>query len=118
MDKWQALDTFWNSFGLTAYDTQTVPETAVMPYITYEASIADLDEKISLTANLWYHSKSWRDISRKAKEIEDAIGGGYGITYDDGRLWVTKARVFAQRLADSENPITRRIVLQVEVEYQ
>lgn len=118
MDKWQALDTFWNSFGLTAYDAQTVPNDAQLPYITYEASVSDIDNKLALTANLWYGSTSWSAVSNKANEIGDAIGGGYSVSYTNGRLWVTKARAFAQRLADVENPAIRRIVLQIEVEFQ
>lgn len=118
MDKWQALDTFWNSFGLPAYDATTVPQSAQMPYITYEASISDIDTKIALSASLWYNSTTWLPISQKAQDIEEKIGGGYGVPYTGGRLWVTKARAFAQRLADVDNPATRRIVLQVEVEFQ
>ena len=118
MDKWQALDAFWNSFGLIAYNPQTVPQDAELPYITYESSTSDFDEKIALTARLWYGSTSWEEVSKKAQEIEKAIGGGCGVSYTGGRLWITKARAFAQRLADSENPAIRQIVLQVEVEFQ
>ena len=36
MDKAQALHSFWSGFGLTAYDENTVPDGAQLPYITYE----------------------------------------------------------------------------------
>lgn len=117
-DKWTALHTFFNSFGITAYDENTVPDGAEPPYITYEASITSFDEKIPLTASLWYRSTSWEAISKKADEIGEAIGGGYGVPYDGGRLWVTKASTFAQRMAEPSDYNIRRIVLQIGVEYQ
>lgn len=117
-NKWTALNTFWNEFGLTAYDAYTVPDNAQMPYITYEAATADFDEKTAVSASLWYESTSWSAISEKAAEIESQIGSGMGVRYDGGRLWVTKERPFAQRLNDPTNDRVRRIVLQVAVEFQ
>ena len=118
MDKWSALNAFWNSFGLTAYDENTVPESANMPYITYTASTADLDETVFLNASLWYRSNSWTGISQKASEIGDYIGGGAGALYDGGRIWITKAVPFAQRMSEESDKDVRRILLQVTAEYQ
>lgn len=116
-DKWTAQNTFWNGFGLTAYDAYTVPDDADMPYITYEAMTAGFDEKTAVSASLWYESTSWSAISAKAAEIEDLIGSGMGVEYDGGRLWVTKETPFAQRLNDPSNDRIRRIVLQVAIEF-
>ena len=118
MNKWQALQSFWSSFGLTAYDANTVPDDAVMPYITYEAGTADFDEKFLRTASLWYRSNSWSEISKKAEAISDYIGGGAGVAYTGGRLWITKESPFAQRMSDDSDDNIRRITLQVAVEYQ
>lgn len=118
MTKWQALQTFWSSFGLTAYDENTVPDDAVMPYITYESATADFDEKFQRTASLWYRSNSWADISDKADAISEYIGGGVGVTYTGGRLWITKESLFAQRMSDDSDDKIRRVVLQIAIEYQ
>jgi len=117
-DKWTALNTFWNSFGLVAYDENTVPDNAELPYITYSATVSDFDETVYLTASIWYESSSWTEVSQKADAIGDHIGGGVGAPYDTGRLWITKAVPFAQRMADETNTQIRRIVLQVTGEYQ
>lgn len=117
-DKWTALNTFWNSFDLVAYDENTVPDNAVLPYITYSATVSDLDEPVYLTASIWYRSSSWTEVSQKAEEIGDYIGGGVGASYGTGRLWITKAVPFAQRMADETNTQIRRIVLQITGEYQ
>ena len=94
------------------------PNDAVLPYITYSASVGDLDEAVYLTASVWYKSNSWAEVSQKAEEIGDLIGGGMGVGYDGGRLWVTKATPFAQRLADENDRQIRRIVLQITGEFQ
>ena len=117
-DKWTAQNTFWNSFGINAYDANTVPENATLPYITYEARTADLDEQVLVTASIWYRSNSWTEISQKAEEISDYIGGGTGVSYGTGRLWITKETPFAQRMSEESDPLIRRIVLQVIAEFQ
>lgn len=117
-DKWTAIQTLWSSFGLTAYDENTVPDGATLPYITYSASVADFDEAVYLTASIWYRSNSWTEVSQKAEEISDHIEGGMGVGFDGGRLWVTKASPFAQRMADESDTQIRRIVLQVTGEFQ
>ena len=117
-DKWTALHTFFNGFGITAYDENTVPDEAQTPYITYEAATSAFDEKIPLVASLWYRSNSWAEISQKAEEISATIGGGYGVRYDGGRAWFTMATPFAQRMEEPNDASMRRIVLQIGVEYQ
>ena len=116
-DKWTALNSFWNGFGLPAYDEHTVPDGAVTPYITYEASTADLDEKVALTASIWYKSNSWAEVSQKSEEISQRIGGGIGQPYDNGRLWITKESPFAQRMEEPDDRLIRRIVLQIAAEF-
>lgn len=117
-DKWTAIQTLWSSFGLTAYDENTVPDEATLPYITYSASVGDFDETVYLTASVWYRSNSWAEISQKEEEISDLIGGGMGVGFDGGRLWVTKASPFAQRLVEESDTQIRRIVLQATGEFQ
>lgn len=118
MDKWQALNAFWSRFGLVAYDENTVPDGAALPYITYTASVGQIDESIYLTASIWYRSNSWTEVSQKADEISDYIGGGAGETYVGGRLWVTKSVPFAQRMSEASDNQVRRILLQVNAEFQ
>ena len=118
MDEWGALNSFWNSFEIEAYDENTVPDDVEMPYITYEASIGGFDDSIMLSASLWYRSQSWSGISQKAKEISNSIGGGIGISYNGGRLWIVMQTPFAQRMADPDDSGVRRILLQVNAEFQ
>ena len=117
MNQWTALNSFWNSFGIPAYDENTVPDDAQMPYITYEASVSGFGDEIIQSGNIYYRSTSWQGISEKAKQISDYIGGGVGIPYDNGRLWITKNSPFAQRLSEPDDDFVRRILLQVKSEF-
>lgn len=116
--EWTAIDTFWNSFSIPAYDENTVPDDAVMPYITYEAAIGGMDFKVPLNAHIYYRTTSWQAISDKAQSISDYIEGGAGVPYDNGRMWVTKRTPFAQRMEDPDDDNVRRILIQVEAEFQ
>ena len=121
-NKWTAINSFWNSFSMPAYDENTVPDDAVMPYITYEAATGGMDFKTPLNANIYYRTTSWQAISDKAEEIQRYISGGVGIPYDGGRLWITERTPFAQRMAESmdssEAMSVRRILIQIEAEFQ
>lgn len=118
MDKAQAIDNFWNSFGLPAYDENTVPQNAEMPRITYSIVSDSLGSPVSMSASVWYRSSSWKDISLKTKEIEKRLGehGGEVITLDEGKMWIVKGTPFAQRMSDPDNSI-RRIYLNIQVEF-
>lgn len=121
MNKWQAINEFWNSFGIPAYDESSVisggnsPEP---PYITYEAQTGGLGQVLTLTASLWYKSSSWQDISQKADEIAEYIGVGYKIMdVDGGYLWVVRGQPFAQRMNDPDDDMIRRIYVIVNAEF-
>lgn len=117
MDKAQAINAFWNSFGLPAYDERTLPESVKMPYITYEVGTASLDEPIILSGNLWYNGNSWQAISQKATEIEEYIQTMIPIKIDTGRVFITKGTPFSTRLDEPEAPLVRRILINIGVEY-
>lgn len=120
-DKWQAQQNFWSGFGIKAYDEMTVPADAEMPYLTYEAVAGNLDAKTTVSANLWYRSNRWAEISQKAEEIvrkiyEDPrpaipIVGGYMMV----RLPI--GTMHSDRMEDPNDPMVRRIRISVELEF-
>lgn len=118
-DKWQALNAFWNSFSLNAYDENTVPDDAQMPYITYNGASDSWDYDVPTNASIWYRTSSWADVSQKAEEIAKAIGeNGYYITpIDGGYMVIKKGNVFAQRMNDPDDDSVRRILLSVLINY-
>lgn len=118
MDNEQAYKAFWASFGLNSYDENTVPESASLPYITYEYAENDFDDgEIALTANLWDGGKSWGYLTKIVDNIKHAIGyGGITLKTDEGYIWIKRRSPFAQRTADPNDNI-RRIMLNISVEF-
>lgn len=120
MDKFQALQSFWESFELPAYDENTVPtgdSAPTLPYITYDAVTSNFGSTVALSGSLWYYGTSWSQITTKMLEIQSEIGrGGKMIPMDDGALWIKQGNPFAQRMADP-NDMIRRIYMNIEVEF-
>jgi hypothetical protein len=129
MDKLQAYNQFWNSFGIPAFDENSVPDEIYdstlkkmvplkPPYITYAVASDGFNNGLFLTASIWYRETSWTGITRKEKEISEYIGrGGVNVSYDNGAFWITKGTPWAQRMSDPEDDLIRRILLQINVEF-
>ena len=120
----QAIHNFWSSFGLTAYDENSVPDNAKLPYITYSVNIGDITSgPVTTQASLWYRSMSWKEITEKSEEIRNYIGlGGVMIEHDDGAIWIKRGNTFAQRSAagsseSEQDSSTRRVVLTVDIDF-
>ena len=107
MDAEQAIHSFWSSFGLTAYDENSVPDNAAMPYIT----------SVNLSASVWYHSTSWAAPTAKAHEIGNYISmGGITLPTDNGIVWIKRGSPFYQRLGDDDKNI-KRVYINIQAEY-
>lgn len=118
MNTAQALQLFWSSFNLPAYDENTVPDKATLPYITYEVGDDFFGEQAARSASLWYRSTSWEDITQKEQEIASYIGrGGRMISVDGGAIWIKRGSPWAQRMAEPSDSMVRRIVLNYEIEF-
>lgn len=119
MNRWQAQQEFWSSFGVPAYDSRTVAFNAEMPYITYDAISSNIGSVKDVNASLWYRTTSWAEISQKAIEIARTIDEmPPSIQIDDGRIKfrVPEVSIFAQR-AEDPDPNVRKMILTVEVEF-
>ena len=113
-----AIYQFWNSFGLTAYEENTVPTDAAFPYITYQLVIDSFDREIPLTASLWYRSESWTGINAKTEEISQKISrGGKIIACDGGAIWLKRGQPFAQNMRDESDDLIKRKYLNITAEF-
>lgn len=116
MDKAQAIHQFWSRFG-TAYDENTVPDDAQMPYITYSVDTGSLEDVLTVSGDLWERSTSWEGITKKAQEIADYIGpGGRSVKIDNGYMYLCRGNPFSQRMADDGDNV-RRIYLIIQIEF-
>lgn len=119
MDKAQSIQSFWSSFGIPAYDENSVPDDAVKPYITYNCSIDELGSVTTMYASLWYYSTNWVDIMAKTNEIEKKLSHGGVLIPIDGRgyTWIVKGHPFAQKMRDESDDMIRRVYINLQVEY-
>lgn len=114
----QVLQAFWSSFGLPAYDENTVPDNASTPYITYESGDDYFETVLARNASIWYRSPSWVEITEKEQQISDFIGrGGRMLAVDGGAIWLKRGTPWSQRMAETSDRMVRRIVLNIEIEY-
>ena len=118
MTKAAAIYQFWNSFGLTAYEENTVPTDADFPYITYQLVTDSFDYEIPLTASIWYRSESWTAINAKTEEVSQKISrGGKIISCDGGAIWLKRGQPFAQNMGDESDDLIKRKYLNITAEY-
>lgn len=119
MTKSEALHKFWSSFGIKAYDANTVPDTAreIFPRITYDVATDSFGNEVALTASIWDRNMSWVRAEEIKDEISGEIGdGGVNAPYKNGMIWIKRGTPFATRMSDTDDSI-RRILLNIEVEY-
>lgn len=118
-----AIHTFLNTFGLTAYDENTVPDinSGLLPqnYLTYAYSEPPFfGDEMVLQVQLWYRDTySWNEITAKAEFIRDVIGmRGAVLDVDNGKLRIKRGNPFMQRMADEDDSV-RRIYILLDVEF-
>ena len=118
MTKAAAIYQFWSSFGLTAYEENTVPTDAAFTYITYQLVTDSFDREIPLSASLWYRSESWTSINAKTEEISQKISrGGKVISCDGGAIWLKRGQPFAQNMKDESDDLIKRKYLNITAEF-
>ena len=113
----QAIHSFWSNFGLTAYDENSVPDDANLPYITYTMSYDTFGTNVAMSASIWQKSTSWLFTTQKAKAISEYIGdGGVLLSTDNGSVWVKRGTPFYNRIGQEEKDI-KQIRINIYAEY-
>ena len=112
---------FWNSFGMTGYEENTVPtgeDAPEFPYITYQLVTDSLGNEVAMTASLWYHSTSWVEANAKTEEISQRIGRkGAVLDCNGGKIWIKRGTPFAQNMGDESDNLIKRKYLNITAEY-
>lgn len=116
MNKEQAIHFFWSQFAIPAYDENSVPDDAQMPYITYNVMTDALSAVLPMSGRIWYNSSSWKEITLKSKEISLKIGDGIVQKLDEGYMYLYKGTPFAQRMS-SEKDNVKMIYINIGVEF-
>lgn len=121
MTKGAALFRFFSSFGLLAYEENSVPtgeDSPKYPYLTYQAVFDDLNYEIPISCSLWYRTTSWVEPNAKTAEISKGIGrGGKLVFCDDGAIWIKRGSPFAQNMSEDSDDQIKRIYINLSVEF-
>lgn len=112
MTKTEALYKFLNCFGLPAYPDTSVPDKAVLPYITYEVKTGSFGSgAVDIGVSIWYKTDSEKIPNAKAEEISKAIGsGGKLLVCEDGALWVKRGNPFCINQNTQDNSVKLRFL--------
>lgn len=122
MTKAAALQEFYSSFDLNAYEENSVYDEendVSFPYLTYELITDSFGGgDVFPSVSLWYRSELWTAINEKTEEISKAIGrSGLMIPCDDGYIWIKRGSPFAQSMGDDTDDSVKRKVLKISMEF-
>lgn len=124
MTKAAAIQGFWESFGLAAFEENAVPtgkDAPNFPYITYELITDDFGNNVTMSASLWYRDAldlTWVPANAKADEIGARLGyAGVRLSCDGGCIWLRRGVPFAQSMGDPDDDMICRKVLSVDAMY-
>ena len=126
MTKAAAINEFWNSFGLKAFEENTLLDVdengqeikPEFPYITYQLVTDDLGNEIQMSASVYYRRDDWVAPNAKAEEISKAISrGGVFLDCDGGKIWLKRGTPFAQNMGDDTDNLIKRKYLSITAEF-
>lgn len=119
MTKEQALHKFFNKFGIDGYRNTSVPDDAVLPYLTYTVPVSNFEEEpASITVNTYHYTTSEAIPDAKAEEIRIAIGpGGVLLPCDGGRIWLKWGSPWCQSVFDDTDKTLKRRYINITAEF-
>lgn len=111
MNKYQALYEFYNSFGIPAYEENSVPENAELPYITYEIMTADLDmDNVAISCQIYFKSNSLMKVNAITEKLYNALSGGKKLKCDAGYIVLYRGRPFAQNRPSGDKTVKAKYI--------
>lgn len=120
VDEFAAIQNFWSSFDMPAYEESSVPSGDNAPksqYITYSLPYDIFDHPVSGIVNVWTRSTSWSNALSKFKEIKQRIGKGIYVHCDNGAIFLRFGDPMMNRLGDDNDDMIRRLLINIEAEY-
>lgn len=112
-----ALYNFASGFTWAAYPEFSVPDGALLPYITYTIQESMWDEMGMLQIRLWYKGTGYNTINSKIDEISAAVEFGKYISTDSGGLYIYKGSPWCQ-YQQSDEPDLKIAYLNFNVNYE
>ena len=119
MTKEQALYEFFNTFGVTGYRNTSVPDDAVLPYLTYTCPVSSiLEDPVSITVHTYHYTESEAVPDVLAEAIRKKIGmGGIILNCDGGGIWLKWGSPWCQSLVDDTDSTIKRRYINITAEF-
>jgi hypothetical protein len=122
MTKLQALYAFFSSFGIPAFEENSIYNPNVQPkfpYITYSAATSAFQEgNVTLSVSVWSRADSLQEAEEFADAISRKIGyGGYMQQAEDGFIWLKKGNPFVQYMGDPSDDFLHRAYINITAEF-
>ena len=94
-----ALYGFFSGFDIPAYGTNTVPDDAELPYLTFPLTEPEWSSSASFYVTVYYRNEvsNYQSLS-KADEIVQAIGPGVYLECEGGIIMLTPMTPLIQEL--------------------
>lgn len=116
----EAIQRFFEGFGIPAYAATATPSGAGFPYITYDLVEGDWGQaEVNMPVNVWYRTDSEAEPNAKVRDIRRKLRhGGVLLPCDGGSVWLKQGSPWAQavRVEGEDDKVKRRYV-NVNVEY-
>lgn len=114
MNKTQALHEFYSSFGIKAYEENSVPDevkTGDMPYITYEVITSSFDvQNVALSCQIFSKSNSMTTVNALTEKIAEALRGGAKLQCDSGWIVLYQGVPFAQSRITEDKTVKAKYI--------
>lgn len=95
LPKNKAIHQFFSSFGIDAYRDTSVPDDAVLPYLTYQYVTAGFNQPCSMTVRMWFYGESESIPDEYAEAFNRALAnGGAKVLFDGGSVVFTRGTPF------------------------
>lgn len=123
MTKMQALYSFFSSFGIPAYEENSIYSADValpLPYITYGINIASFPaSNVPIPVSIWYRSTSWQEIQDKVIAVNTALkNGGVSIPCDGGFILLKRENDReADMTGDPSDKLVKRAILHIVADF-
>lgn len=122
MNKAQAINGFFLLFGVPAYEENSVPDGAELPYITYQLIDGFFGNEQPIAASIWAVDGNGRSALKsvvdKGYEIGAKLGrGGVFIKCDGGMIWLKRGEPFSQIMGDAESGAIKRNYINLTAEF-
>lgn len=120
MNRYEAIQEFFETLGIAVYPDSSVPAQAPYPRLTYSQVDGDfLSGEIAMSVDVWFYTESEATVNAFTSKMADAIGfGGKLVGFDDGLIWLKKGSPWCQNVPDdSGDDKVKHRYLNVTLEY-